>query len=384
MEVHQMLFEKAGSRPEELLVGDSGMIPTLCNAESSAPLASAFLPLGELATRQFTQLDCEPVQQASSTAAELNGGHQQQQTTTASTQLATIVAPTGAQLQSTPNDAFAFAKPTKFEAEVCSSCTEYILDRILLNVNSRFWHTECLRCSQCSVHLDQYPSCFIKEDIIYCKPCYNRQFGTKCSSCRRLIQPTDWVRRARSFVYHLACFACDQCKRQLSTGEEFALQDCRLLCKQHYVELVEGETGQQKAKTKRVRTTFAEEQLAVLQTHFQIDSNPDGADLERIATMTGLSKRVTQVWFQNSRARQKKYQGTKKGHRLSNGSGRSSTDPCSSPKSPGGDSNDGMIFPTSVLTSAEDAMVTDRQSILSSAITMDADSSMQDSSIYEE
>lgn len=57
-------------------------------------------------------------------------------------------------------------------------------------------------------------------------------------------------------------------------------------------------SGQQKAKTKRVRTTFAEEQLAVLQTHFQIDSNPDGADLERIATMTGLSKRVTQVWFQ--------------------------------------------------------------------------------------
>lgn len=56
--------------------------------------------------------------------------------------------------------------------------------------------------------------------------------------------------------------------------------------------------GQQKTKTKRIRTTFADEQLAVLQTHFQIDSNPDGADLERIATMTGLSKRVTQVWFQ--------------------------------------------------------------------------------------
>lgn len=51
-------------------------------------------------------------------------------------------------------------------------------------------------------------------------------------------------------------------------------------------------------KTKRVRTTFAEEQLAVLQTHFQIDCNPDGSDLERIANLTGLSKRVTQVWFQ--------------------------------------------------------------------------------------
>lgn len=62
-----------------------------------------------------------------------------------------------------------------------------------------------------------------------------------------------------------------------------------------------------KNKAKRVRTTFTEEQLQVLQANFQIDSNPDGQDLERIASVTGLSKRVTQVWFQNSRARQKKH-----------------------------------------------------------------------------
>lgn len=65
--------------------------------------------------------------------------------------------------------------------------------------------------------------------------------------------------------------------------------------------------GYHKSKTKRVRTTFTEEQLQVLQANFQIDSNPDGQDLERIASVTGLSKRVTQVWFQNSRARQKKH-----------------------------------------------------------------------------
>lgn len=65
--------------------------------------------------------------------------------------------------------------------------------------------------------------------------------------------------------------------------------------------------GYHKSKAKRVRTTFTEDQLQVLQANFQIDSNPDGQDLERIASVTGLSKRVTQVWFQNSRARQKKH-----------------------------------------------------------------------------
>lgn len=65
--------------------------------------------------------------------------------------------------------------------------------------------------------------------------------------------------------------------------------------------------GYNKNKAKRVRTTFTEDQLQILQANFQIDSNPDGQDLERIASLTGLSKRVTQVWFQNSRARQKKH-----------------------------------------------------------------------------
>lgn len=74
----------------------------------------------------------------------------------------------------------------------------------------------------------------------------------------------------------------------------------------------DSESYHSKNKAKRVRTTFTEEQLQVLQANFQLDSNPDGQDLERIAQITGLSKRVTQVWFQNSRARQKKHLHTGK------------------------------------------------------------------------
>ncbi|XP_067139772.1 LIM/homeobox protein Awh-like [Centruroides vittatus] len=205
----------------------------------------------------------------------------------------------------------------KTEREVCCSCGYVIRDRYVVKVSDRLWHAHCLRCTVCHMVLDRQPTCYIRGESIYCRTDYVRQFGAKCAKCCRTIHASDWVRRARDQVYHLACFACDACKRQLSTGEEFALHENRVLCKLHYFESLDGGNGsndenadhdqQQKAKTKRVRTTFTEEQLQVLQANFNLDSNPDGQDLERIAQITGLSKRVTQVWFQNSRARQKKY-----------------------------------------------------------------------------
>ncbi|XP_052224185.1 LIM/homeobox protein Awh-like [Dreissena polymorpha] len=234
---------------------------------------------------------------------------------------------------SPPLDMFNIASPPrglpfammKTDDDVCYGCGLHIADRFLLKVNDQSWHVQCLRCCVCHVALDRQNTCFMREDNIYCRLDYAREFGAKCAKCFRSIQPTDWVRRAREHVYHLACFACDTCKRQLSTGEEFALHGSKVLCKPHYLDVLEGgphkdSDASQKTKTKRVRTTFTEEQIQVLQANFQLDSNPDGQDLERIAQITGLSKRVTQVWFQNSRARQKKQQQQHTGNHSSPGS----------------------------------------------------------------
>ncbi|TRY63615.1 hypothetical protein TCAL_07146 [Tigriopus californicus] len=221
-----------------------------------------------------------------------------------------------------PHPTFTDLNSTKNEPVDCSLCGDVISDRYILQVASRSWHSECLRCSICQTMLDSHASCFLRDDQLFCKLDYAKLFGAKCFKCCRLISPTDWVRKARDQVYHLACFACDACKRQLSTGEEFGIHENRVLCKSHYMEIVDGghtssdESGetesQNKKKTKRMRTTFTEEQIQILQANFQIDSNPDGQDLERIAQITGLSKRVTQVWFQNCRARQKKYMNSGK------------------------------------------------------------------------
>ncbi|XP_066600305.1 LIM/homeobox protein Awh-like isoform X2 [Prorops nasuta] len=206
----------------------------------------------------------------------------------------------------------------------CSGCGERVRERTILCVGGRTWHSRCLRCCACARPLHDQHSCFLRGIRLYCRHDYALTFGAKCAKCGRSVGAGDWVRRARERVYHLACFACDACSRQLSTGEQFALLDARLLCKAHYLDVVEGnntssdeggdsESGHKGGnKAKRVRTTFTEEQLSVLQANFQMDSNPDGQDLERIAHVTGLSKRVTQVWFQNSRARQKKHLHTGK------------------------------------------------------------------------
>jgi len=61
------------------------------------------------------------------------------------------------------------------------------------------------------------------------------RYGTKCAGCEQGIPPTQIVRRAQDYVYHLECFACSMCSRQLNTGDEFYLMDDKkLVCKADY------------------------------------------------------------------------------------------------------------------------------------------------------
>ena len=64
---------------------------------------------------------------------------------------------------------------------------------------------------------------------------FYRRFATKCAGCEQGVAPSQIIRRAQQNVYHLECFQCLLCGRQLDTGDEFYLmEDRKLVCKLDY------------------------------------------------------------------------------------------------------------------------------------------------------
>lgn len=116
----------------------------------------------------------------------------------------------------------------------CGGCSRPILDRFLLNVLDRAWHIQCVQCSECGITLTE--KCFSRDGQLFCKNDFFRRFGTKCAGCSLGISPSDLVRRARNKVFHLKCFTCMMCRKELSTGEElYILDENKFICKEDYI-----------------------------------------------------------------------------------------------------------------------------------------------------
>ncbi|XP_017757050.1 PREDICTED: LIM domain only protein 3-like [Eufriesea mexicana] len=121
----------------------------------------------------------------------------------------------------------------------CGGCGEVITERFLLKVLDMFWHEDCLKCSSCHCRLvEAGPSLFIKSNLILCKKDYLKLFGHTghCAACNKTIPAFEMVMRARTNVYHLECFACQQCNYRFCIGDKFFLCENKILCESDYEE----------------------------------------------------------------------------------------------------------------------------------------------------
>ncbi|KAG9342218.1 hypothetical protein JZ751_016720 [Albula glossodonta] len=152
--------------------------------------------------------------------------------------------------------------------------------------------------------------------------------------------------RALESVYHLGCFCCCVCERQLRKGDHFLLKEGQLFCRSDYErerdllsfeqerdllssispensdseksedEEVDGrrekgtggqgrsgDEGKDPRRPKRPRTILSTQQRRTFKASFEVSSKPCRKVRETLAAETGLSVRVVQVWFQNQRAK---------------------------------------------------------------------------------
>lgn len=179
----------------------------------------------------------------------------------------------------------------------------------------------------------------------------------------------DFVMRAKDNAYHIDCFRCVACSRQLIPGDEFALREDGLFCKADHdvverasvkdensdcesspstksvnsinnnnnnnnnnnlektknnilnnnnIKSEKGLSNERREhgiskngvkkdhKPTRVRTVLNEKQLHTLRTCYNANPRPDALMKEQLVEMTNLSPRVIRVWFQNKRCKDKK------------------------------------------------------------------------------
>nr|XP_014341481.1 PREDICTED: LIM homeobox transcription factor 1-beta.1-like [Latimeria chalumnae] len=215
--------------------------------------------------------------------------------------------------------------------EVCAGCNNPISDRFLLRVNERSWHEGCVKCTTCLQPLSG--TCYCRNRQLYCKHDYEKLFATKCSSCLKVISPSEFIMRVLENVYHISCFYCCECERRLQRGDEFVLKEGQLLCRSDYekekemlstispapTESVKSEDedgshsqgkgndeGKEHKRSKRPRTILTTQQRRAFKASFEVSSKPCRKVRETLAAETGLTVRVVQVWFQNQRAKMKK------------------------------------------------------------------------------
>uniref|UniRef100_A0A0N5BEB3 Homeobox domain-containing protein n=1 Tax=Strongyloides papillosus TaxID=174720 RepID=A0A0N5BEB3_STREA len=149
--------------------------------------------------------------------------------------------------------------------QCCSGCNRKILDKNFLaissteiplnnKVNVTYFHESCLRCWTCCIKLDPNYPCFCKNNKVYCKNHYFKEFSPyKCNGCGDGLSKTDVVFKVQYstdsyyfeskknyckgtlkkeeietnvvLFYHPKCHKCFYCSKSLAEGDKFGFNE---------------------------------------------------------------------------------------------------------------------------------------------------------------
>eukprot|EP00123_Amoebidium_parasiticum_P019837 comp33715_c0_seq1/m.47286 comp33715_c0_seq1/g.47286 ORF comp33715_c0_seq1/g.47286 comp33715_c0_seq1/m.47286 type:complete len:181 (-) comp33715_c0_seq1:260-802(-) len=110
----------------------------------------------------------------------------------------------------------------------CAGCKKSIVkgDKNFV-VSEKKYHKDCLACKTCkkSVATEGF---FLDGPLFVCEPCYVQQKAEKCTACQGNI--TGMVVRIKDRPYHLECFKCKKCQKNLNNIGFFTLPEGEWVC----------------------------------------------------------------------------------------------------------------------------------------------------------
>jgi len=118
-------------------------------------------------------------------------------------------------------------------ANNCDECGKIIgIDSKDLSYKEKHWHEDCFVCSKCRTSLvdKQFGS---KADRIYCGPCYDAQFATRCDGCGDVFRAGMKKMEYKTRQWHEKCFVCCTCHNPIGT-KSFIPKEHDIYCAKCY------------------------------------------------------------------------------------------------------------------------------------------------------
>jgi len=118
-------------------------------------------------------------------------------------------------------------------ANNCDECGKIIgIDSKDLSYKEKHWHESCFLCNKCRTSLvdKQFGS---KADRIYCGPCYDAQFATRCDGCGDVFRAGMKKMEYKTRQWHEKCFVCCTCKNPIGT-KSFIPKEHDIYCAKCY------------------------------------------------------------------------------------------------------------------------------------------------------
>jgi len=114
-------------------------------------------------------------------------------------------------------------------AHDCEECKKKIgTDSKDLSYKDKHWHEKCFFCHVCKLPLVDKPF-GSKNDSLYCGECYNQAFASRCDKCAQIFKPGMKKMEYKGQQFHENCFLCSSCTTPIGS-KSFIPKDSKIYC----------------------------------------------------------------------------------------------------------------------------------------------------------